>query len=268
MDDFVVEVDAMPGGFVCSGSYKGLLGRPIVKEAAAGKHPLSKLFSKAQRKFYADCAPEGVEIDDLKVLGPVTVLKLKFAPPEYGRRLVAEVWVYPDGSRILERRPSARRPSRSRWRPRPRRSSPGGASTSGASSRPRPAPPWSSSRADEVGPHAPRAGDAHHEVGGGAFVHAVLVGIPVVLAVVAGWVRLGRQDDEADATTSTTEPEVVDVEVEADDFQATRRHDAGARVLRRQRGGRPGRDPRGGERPRGGTYPWERSSSSSPPRPW
>ena len=35
-DDFVVEVDAMPGGFVCSGSYKGSLGRPIVKEAAAG----------------------------------------------------------------------------------------------------------------------------------------------------------------------------------------------------------------------------------------
>jgi hypothetical protein len=101
-DDFVVEVDAMPGGFVCSGSYKGSLGRPIVKEAAAGKHPLSKLFSKAQRKFYAGHAPEGVEIDDLKVLGPVTVLKLKFAPPEYGRRLVAEVWVYPDGSRILE----------------------------------------------------------------------------------------------------------------------------------------------------------------------
>jgi hypothetical protein len=101
-DDFVVEVDAMPGGFVCSGSYKGSLGRPIVKEAAAGKHQLSKLFSKAQRKFYAGHAPEGVEIDDLKVLGPVTVLKLKFAPPEYGRRLVAEVWVYPDGSRILE----------------------------------------------------------------------------------------------------------------------------------------------------------------------
>ena len=101
-DDFVVEVDAMPGGFVCSGSYKGSLGRPIVKEAAAGKHPLSKLFSKAQHKFYAGHAPEGVEIDDLKVLGPVTVLKLKFAPPDYGRRLVAEVWVYPDGSRILE----------------------------------------------------------------------------------------------------------------------------------------------------------------------
>jgi hypothetical protein len=36
------------------------------------------------------------------VLGPITVLKLKFTPGDYGRRLVAELWFYPDGSRILE----------------------------------------------------------------------------------------------------------------------------------------------------------------------
>jgi hypothetical protein len=100
--DFVVEVDAMPGGYVCSGSYKGSLARPAVKEVAAGRHPLRKLFSKEQRRFFADHAPEGVELDELSVLGPVIVMKLKFAPPDYGRRLVAELWVYPDGSRILE----------------------------------------------------------------------------------------------------------------------------------------------------------------------
>jgi hypothetical protein len=36
------------------------------------------------------------------VLGPVTVLKLKYEPEGYGRKLVAELWFYPDGSRILE----------------------------------------------------------------------------------------------------------------------------------------------------------------------
>ena len=36
------------------------------------------------------------------MLGPITVMKLKLRPPEYGRRLVVEVWVYPDGSRLLE----------------------------------------------------------------------------------------------------------------------------------------------------------------------
>ena len=29
-------------------------------------------------------------------------MKLKFSPRELGRRMVAELWLYPDGSRILE----------------------------------------------------------------------------------------------------------------------------------------------------------------------
>ncbi len=100
--DFVVEVDAMPGGYVCSGSFKGSLDQPVVKAAAAGKHPLRKLFSKEQRRFYADHAPDGLALDDLSILGPITVMKLKFSPEGFSRRLVAELWVYPDGSRILE----------------------------------------------------------------------------------------------------------------------------------------------------------------------
>jgi hypothetical protein len=98
----VVEVDAMPGGYVCSGSLKGSLSEPAVKQAVAGGLPLRKLFSKAQRRFYADHAPDGLGIDDLTVLGPITVMKLKFEPASLGRRLVAELWMYPDGSRILE----------------------------------------------------------------------------------------------------------------------------------------------------------------------
>jgi hypothetical protein len=47
-------------------------------------------------------APEGVRLDDLTVLGPIFVLKLRFTPPELERRMVAEMWFYPDGSRVLE----------------------------------------------------------------------------------------------------------------------------------------------------------------------
>ena len=36
------------------------------------------------------------------MLGPVFVLKLKFSPDGYERRMVAEVWLYPDNTRILE----------------------------------------------------------------------------------------------------------------------------------------------------------------------
>ena len=38
----------------------------------------------------------------LSVLGPIFVLKLKWSPAGFERPLVAELWLYPDGSRILE----------------------------------------------------------------------------------------------------------------------------------------------------------------------
>jgi len=100
--NLVVEVDAMPGGYVCSAALKGKTGTSPVKQAAAGLHPIRKLFSKEQRAFFADRAPAGLELDGLAVLGPIFVLKLNFTPKELGRRHVAEMWLYPDGSRILE----------------------------------------------------------------------------------------------------------------------------------------------------------------------
>ena len=99
----VVEVDAMPGGYVCSASFKGSLGPgDAVKQVAAGNRAIRKLYSKEQRAFYAAHAPEGLALDDLSVLGPINVLKLKFTPKGFKRRLVAELWLYPDGERILE----------------------------------------------------------------------------------------------------------------------------------------------------------------------
>jgi hypothetical protein len=99
---FGVEVDAMPGGFVCSGSMKGALRPTHVREAVKGERRLRKLFSKEQRAFYSAHAPEEIGLDDLSILGPIFVLKAKFTPPELARKLVAEVWLYPDDSRILE----------------------------------------------------------------------------------------------------------------------------------------------------------------------
>jgi hypothetical protein len=99
---FRVEVDAMPGGFVCSGALKRTLDADAVKRVLAGKRPLRKLFSKEQRALFAEHAPDGLELEDLAVLGPIHVLKLRFTPQELGRRFAAEMWFYPDGSRVLE----------------------------------------------------------------------------------------------------------------------------------------------------------------------
>jgi hypothetical protein len=99
---FGVEVDAMPGGYVCSASLKNPAPPADVRRTVAGEHSVRKLFSKQQRAFYAEHAPDGVALDDLAVLGPIFVLKLRFRPAGAKRKLVAEVWLYPDGTRILE----------------------------------------------------------------------------------------------------------------------------------------------------------------------
>jgi hypothetical protein len=99
---FNVEVDALPGGFVCSAAMKGSLRPTDVQRALRGDLPQRKLFSKEQRAFYAAHAPEGIALDDLTMLGPIFVLKFRFEPEDLGRRLVAEAWFYPDGSQILE----------------------------------------------------------------------------------------------------------------------------------------------------------------------
>lgn len=99
---FVVEVDAMPGGYVCSATLKAKASAPSVREVALGELPIRKLFSKEQRTFFSAHAPDELALNELSVLGPIFVLKQNFEPKELGRRMVAELWFYPDGSRILE----------------------------------------------------------------------------------------------------------------------------------------------------------------------
>lgn len=101
---FKIEVDAMPGGFVCSASFKGVCTGQEVLDVAAGTMPLRKLFSKEQRAFYDAHAPAGITMDKLVILGPTFLLKAKHQPKpkEFDRPITIEMWLYPDGSRILE----------------------------------------------------------------------------------------------------------------------------------------------------------------------
>jgi hypothetical protein len=99
---FNVELDAMPGGHVCSATLKSRVDNADVREVALGNRPLSKLLSKHQRAFLAEHAPDAPDLDDLALLGPIPLMKLKFEPEGYDGRLVAELWMYPDGSRVFE----------------------------------------------------------------------------------------------------------------------------------------------------------------------
>jgi hypothetical protein len=99
---FGVEVDAMSGGFVCSSAMRAQLDSARVKETLEGRWPLWKLFTREQRALFDTHAPDGISLESLERLGPIKVVRLKFTPREFRQRLVADLWNYPDGSRILE----------------------------------------------------------------------------------------------------------------------------------------------------------------------
>jgi hypothetical protein len=101
---FKIEVDAMPGGFVCSASFKGVCTGQEVLDVTSGEMPLRKLFSKEQRAFYDAHAPAGLTMDQLVLLGPTFLLKAKHQPKakDFDRPIVVELWLYPDGSLVME----------------------------------------------------------------------------------------------------------------------------------------------------------------------
>lgn len=99
---FKIEVDIMPGGFVCSASFKGVCTGQEVLDVTAGRMPLRKLFSKGQRAYYDAHAPAGITMDKLVLLGPTFLLKAKHYAKDFDRPITVEMWLYPDGSRILE----------------------------------------------------------------------------------------------------------------------------------------------------------------------
>ena len=110
------------------------------------RRPLRKLFSKEQRAFFADARAERLELDDLAVLGPIFVLKLKFAPDGLRRASSSPRCGSTRTSRASSScRPSACRPRRSRSRGDARLPDRARRRPRAASSRPRRAARWSSS---------------------------------------------------------------------------------------------------------------------------
>jgi hypothetical protein len=99
---FKVEVDASPAGFTCSCSLTTRVADHRVRDLLADGALLLEVLDERQRSLLVDRLPDGVTLGDLRVLGPLALLKAKFAPEGHTRTLVAELWFLPDGSRLLE----------------------------------------------------------------------------------------------------------------------------------------------------------------------
>lgn len=99
---FLVEVDAMPGRFFCTGALKRRLDTVDVEQALNDGLSLSALFSQKQLALLAAYAPAPFGFDELRIFGPVGVRRCRVRPDGLGGVLAVERWTYPDGSSILE----------------------------------------------------------------------------------------------------------------------------------------------------------------------
>lgn len=101
-EGFKVELDASPAGYTCSCSLTIEAPDRRVRKMMIGARGIQGLLDDDQRALLGERLPEDVGPDDLRVLGPINVLKCRFRAKGYRRRLAAELWVLPDGTRILE----------------------------------------------------------------------------------------------------------------------------------------------------------------------
>ena len=100
--DVVVEVDALPGGFVCSASSSTRWPSRSCGRRSSVASPSASSSRRASGPSSPSTPRTAPALEDLAVLGPLLVFKLRARPEGLNRKLVAELWLFPDGSRILE----------------------------------------------------------------------------------------------------------------------------------------------------------------------
>ena len=97
-----VEVDASAAGFVCSCSAKHELAPSRARDVLGGRVSVTDELNQPEQELLSHAVADDFPVEDLTVLGPVHILRSRFVPDGYARRLVVEQWFLPDGSRILE----------------------------------------------------------------------------------------------------------------------------------------------------------------------
>ncbi len=100
--DLKIEMDVTPRSYVISSSLRALRPAGAVWKMYEGAKKLEKLFTKEQRAFFADHAPDGIGWSDLVRLGPVAVVLLKARPEGFPGKLTFEMWHYPGELPLVE----------------------------------------------------------------------------------------------------------------------------------------------------------------------
>jgi hypothetical protein len=92
---------SLDGPTTCCSATSTLPGRRA-RDVLGGRLGVDQVMTGPQRDLLGQALPGGLPLGELTVLGPFHVLRSRFVPTGYPRRLVAEQWFLPDGARILE----------------------------------------------------------------------------------------------------------------------------------------------------------------------
>ncbi|MGH8578800.1 MAG: hypothetical protein ACREVK_01300 [Gammaproteobacteria bacterium] len=99
---FKIEADASEKGVVKSTSFTMPVAKGFIKQVAAGKISIAKLFTNAQETFLSEMADRTIDYASLETLGPLQAHRWKFEDPACPWEIIAELWRREDGARLME----------------------------------------------------------------------------------------------------------------------------------------------------------------------
>lgn len=99
---FKFEADATQKMFVRSASLTRDVPKGLIKSVEAGETPIKALFDKSQRQFISDQSGKPLDFSTLVQLGPMNAQFWKIEHPGLPWPFVAELWIRPDGAKVLE----------------------------------------------------------------------------------------------------------------------------------------------------------------------
>jgi len=99
---FKLEADWVGDQVICSASLTALQQRGEIDDVAEGKRAIGKLFSNDQERILREFYKGLVDFGELRVIGPIRVLRWKPKHEAFPHELTLEKWRLPNGEDLVE----------------------------------------------------------------------------------------------------------------------------------------------------------------------
>jgi hypothetical protein len=101
-EGFKIEADWVGDRAIYSASLSETQESDDIEDVAKGERPIDKMFSKDQERFFNEVYKGSVGFGELRVMGPIRVLRWKMKHANFAHQLTVEEWRLPDGNDLVE----------------------------------------------------------------------------------------------------------------------------------------------------------------------